>query len=304
MSDAPTACTGHNLYDPTPIVRRQPLVWPNKARIAVGIVVCLEYYEMQPPPGAFLPVNMPGGFGRGPYPDFRSYSHREYGNRVGIFRVMSALDRYNMRATAAVDAWTARHRPNLIEEIRKRDWEFAGHGRTVTQVISSEMTEEGERKYIRSSLAILEAACCSRVVGWHGPEYGESARTPALLAELGVDYVLDWPNDEQPYRMRTASGPLLSVPIAVDLDDVCAHWHRRIPMARWRQSISDALDRMLSESEAGGRMMVLNLHPWLIGQPYRVTYLEEVLADLQKRAGIWCATTGEIAACAEFQLAA
>ena len=292
----------HDLYDRTPIVRRPPLAWPGQARLAVGIVVCLEYYEMQPPADAYQPVNMPGGSGRGPYPDFRTYSHREYGNRIGIFRVMSALERHGLRATAAVDAWTAGHRPGLIEEIRRRGWEFAGHGQTVTQVISSEMTEEKERDYIRSSLASLEAACGSRIAGWHSPEYGESAQTPALLAELGVDYVLDWPNDEQPYRMRTAGGPLLSVPMAVDLDDVCAHWYRRLSMARWRQSIADALDQLLGEDEAGGRMLVLNLHPWLIGQPYRATYLEEVLADLRKRPGVWCATAGEIAACAASQL--
>ena len=284
-------------HDDFMIVRRPPLSWPRGHRVAFSVVVCAEYYELQPPEDAFIPSNVPGGFGRAPYPDVRAFSQREYGNRVGIFRVIDALDQHRLRATAAVDACVATRYPYLLDRFRDRKWEIAGHGYSVTRVISNKMSEEQEREYIRGALDAVERACGSRPHGWHGPEYGESERTPALLAELGVQYVLDWPNDEQPYLMNTPAGVIVSLPMALELDDVIIHYHRRVGLACWRQAVGEALDQLLSDGAAGGRHLVLNLHPWLIGHPHRIGYLEEVLADVSKRGGVWLATTGEIAAC-------
>jgi peptidoglycan/xylan/chitin deacetylase (PgdA/CDA1 family) len=167
----------------------------------------------------------------------------------------------------------------------------------VTQVITAKLDEAQERAQISAALDALERATGTRPAGWHGPEYGESARTPGLLAELGVKYVLDWPNDELPYAMRTKTGSLVSLPMLVDFDDVFAHWYRKLTMARWQRSIADALDWMIEDGKTRPRMLVLNLHPWLIGQPWRISYLDAVLADLKKREGVWCATAGEIADC-------
>ena len=108
-------------------------------------------------------------------------------------------------------------------------------------------------------------------------------------------YVLDWPNDELPYTMRTPAGALVSVPMAIDLDDVFANWHRKLSMARWARSVSDALDTLLADGSTQPRALVLNLHPWLIGQPWRISYLAEVLEDLRSRQGIWFATAGQLA---------
>ncbi len=277
------------------IVTRPPLSWPGGHRVAFSIVICAEYYELQPPDDAFVPPNVPGGFGRAPYPDVRAFSQREYGNRVGNFRVIEALDKYQMCATVAADAVIAARYPYLIEQFQTRNWEIAAHGYSLTQVISNKMSEEQERNYISSSLDAVEKASGTRPQGWHGPEYGESERTPAFLAEFGVKYVLDWPNDEQPYLMSTPSGSIVSIPMALELDDVITHYHRRIGLARWRQAVAEALDQLLTDGAASGRHLVLPLHPWLIGHPHRIGYLEDVLADASKRSGLWITTTGEIA---------
>jgi peptidoglycan/xylan/chitin deacetylase (PgdA/CDA1 family) len=287
----------HAWFDSTPIVARKPVVWPGGAKLAFGIVVSIEQYEMAQVPGAFIPATLPGGMGRGPYPDFRSYSLREYGNRIGVFRVMDVLDRHGLRATAAIDASVATKKPVILRECIARGWEIAAHGNAVTQLITEKLNEAGERAQISSALDALEQAGGTRPLGWHGPEYGESARTPGVLAELGVKYVLDWPNDELPYAMNTSAGTLVSVPMLVDFDDVFAHWYRKMSMARWQQSVADALDTLIADGETRPRMLILNLHPWLIGQPWRISYLDAVLADLRKRAGVWCATAGEIANC-------
>ncbi len=290
-----SAAPHHDWFDSTPIVKRKAVAWPNGARLAVGIVVSIEQYEMAQAPGAFIPATLPGGMGRGPYPDFRSYSLREYGNRIGVFRVMEALDRHGLKATAAIDASVAVNKPVIASECVKRGWEIAAHGNAVTQVLSSKLDESQERAQIAEALKAIEKATGHKPAGWHGPEYGESARTPGLLAELGLEYVLDWPNDEQPYAMRTASGSLVSLPMLVDFDDVFAHWYRKLSMARWQRSIADALDWMIEDGKTRPRMLILNLHPWLIGQPWRISYLDAVLADLKQRQGVWCATAGEIA---------
>jgi allantoinase len=284
-------------FEPSPITARKAVEWPDAARLAVGIVVSIEQYEMVQAPGAFLPVTVPGGMGRGPYPDFRSYSIREYGNRIGVFRVMEALDRHGLRATAAIDASVAKHKPVILHECLKREWEVAAHGNAVTQVLTEKLDAAAEQQQIEKALAAIEKASGQRPGGWHGPEYAESSRTPALLAAAGLDYVLDWPNDELPYLMRTPSGPLTALPMLCDFDDVFAHWYRKLSMARWQRSITDALDWMIEDGKKQPRMLLLNLHPWLIGAPWRISYLDAVLADLVRRDGVWCATAGEIADC-------
>lgn len=280
--------------------RAQPawpkLAWPDNARLALCVVVSIEHYEMHPPAGTTFPSSLPGGFGRAPYPDFRTFSHREYGNRIGVFRVIDALAKFGIRATAAVDARTAKAKPAIVEQCLKHDWEIAAHGQAVTRMVSSAMTEQEERSYISEALRVIESACGRRPTGWHGPEYGESIHTPTILAELGIAYVLDWPNDELPFRMATPAGTLISLPMLVDFDDVFAHWHRKLSMSRWCKAISDALDRLLKDGGESPRMLILNLHPWLIGQPWRISYLEEVLSDIRGRSGIWHATAAEVAA--------
>lgn len=295
MND-PADRTEQPFYDRSTIGNRPRLAWPGGAHVAVAILVSIEYYEMQPPADAAFPANLPGGFGRGPYPDFRVFSQREYGNRVGVFRVMRALTERAIRATAAVDAHIAAQYRPLVDRLRGLDWEIAGHGQALTRVISNRMSEAEERAYIGDALQVLETAFGNRPAGWHGPEYGESERTPHLLAEQGIRYVLDWPNDEQPYTMRTAHGPLVSLPVAIDCDDVVAHWHRKLTMTQWRRSVADALDQLEADGATSGRLFVLNLHPWLIGHPFRIGFLEDLLDDIQRRQSIWLAPAGEIAA--------
>jgi allantoinase len=282
-------------YPNTMIVKRPRVTWPDGKTVAFAVVVCVEYYELQPPESSFLPPNLPGGFGRAPYPDMRAFSQREYGNRVGIFRVMDALDRSAIRATAAIDANVAARYPYLVDNFLHRKWEIACHGVSLTRVVSNHMSAAEERDYIRYSLSQVEEVSGVKPGGWHGPEYGESERTPMLLAEAGFDYVLDWPNDEQPYWMSTCAGPIVSIPMALELDDVIANYHRRIGMERWHRAVIEALDQLSADGARNGRHLVLNVHPWLIGQPHRISFLEEVLKDVRSRSDIWIATAGEIA---------
>lgn len=285
----------HDYYAWSPIPFRSPLTWPDKARVALCVVVNVEHYDMEPVPGAFTPASVPGWRGRGPSPDYSTYSLREYGNRVGIFRVMKLLDKFRVPATIAIDAESAKRYRYIIKECKARGWEFAGHGQSMTQMITSKMSVDVEREHIRSALETVKTATGTPVTGWFGPEYGESDRTPAILAELGVKYVLDWPNDEQPYRMTVPKGELVSLPTLLELDDVYAHWHRRITIWRWERMVKEAFETLYMDGAASGRLLTLSLHPWLIGQPHRIKSLEEALAFMCGRGGVWKATGQQIA---------
>ena len=285
----------HEFYDWSPRSSRAAFTWPDDARVAVCVVVSLEFLDLQPPEGTFTPPGFLGPMGPSPYPDMRNYTLREYGNRVGVFRVMSALDKHGVTPTAAVDVGVATRYPFLIDECNKRGWEFAGHGHSVNQAITSKMSDAEERDHINSALDAIEHSTGHRPRGWHGPEYCQSDRTLDILAEAGLEYVMDWPNDEQPYWMETAHGKLVSVPIALELDDVYVDWTRRIRVWEWEKMVTGAFDTLYEEGEESGRLLVLNLHPWLIGQPFRMPSLDNVLGHLRSREKVWFATGSQIA---------
>jgi peptidoglycan/xylan/chitin deacetylase (PgdA/CDA1 family) len=284
----------HEHYAWSALPERAPLRWPNGATVALGVVVSLDHMEWAPPEGSFQAHNLAGGLGRGKPPDYARLTHREYGHRVGIFRVLETLRRHDIPVTVACDLLSARHYPWLVRHCLQAGCEFIAHGQAATRMITSRMTEDEERQYIAECIDGLEAAIGVRPRGWFGIEYGESDRTPALLAELGIRYVLDWVNDEQPYRMTTPTGDLHALPMMLELDDVHALWDRKVPLARYERLLSDSCEVMAQDGGVSGRSLLLHLHPWLIGQPYRIGYLDRALEAMVKLPGVWCAHAGDI----------
>jgi allantoinase len=281
-------------YDWSALPSRQPLRWPDGARVALCVIVCVEQIEWLPPADVVLP---PSAVRFGPYPaiaDVHEISHHEYGNRVGIFRVMDVLDRHGVRATAAIDALSAQTKPFVVRRCLERGWELIGHGVSFARMITEKMSEEEERGYIRRSLDAVGAAWGEDVKGWLSPDYGESRRTVRLLAEQGVRYVCDWPNDEQPYRMKVPSGEIVSLPVTLDLDDVHTHRERGLSMDAWLRIVTESFDRLHRDGADSGRLVVLNLHPYLIGQPWRIRYLDRALVHMLGSDGVWAATGSEI----------
>ena len=161
---------------------------------------------MEPAAGSFQLPTLAGGYGPGPFPDVTGWSHREYGHRVGIFRVLDVLARHGVTPTIAMDVLTAEHYPLLVRHCLGRGAEIMAHGISVSRMITSRMSEEEERDYIQGSVQRLTRATGEAPAGWLRPESGESTRTPGLLAEAGMRYVCDWVNDEQPYPLKVPRG--------------------------------------------------------------------------------------------------
>ncbi len=283
----------HDYYDFSAIKSRPTLKWPNNAKVALCVIINLEHYEWKAPENAYKSPAVPG-LGGGPFPDMRAFSLREYGHRVGIFRVMKMLEKYGLTATVAMDKLTAENYPFLVNECQKRGYEFIAHGTGLKRMITSKMSDEEEREYIRSSIEALTKATGSRPEGWMGIEYGESFNTPNFLAEEGIRYNCDWPNDEQPYQMKVSSGTMYSLPVSIELEDTWTHWTKHVYIVDYCKMIEDTFDGLYKDGAQSGRLMVLSLHPWLIGQPYRAKYLDRALAHISKHKEVWSATGKEI----------
>jgi peptidoglycan/xylan/chitin deacetylase (PgdA/CDA1 family) len=286
----------HSHYQWLPIVRREPLTWPNGARIAFCAIVNLECLDWIPPEGSYqapllythlAPIQRP-------LPELWTIAVREYGHRVGVFRLLSLLEKHGVRPTVSIDSLTASRYPYLVRYCLDRGCEIIAHGLGVSRMITSCMTEAEERDYITQTIDTIESATGQRPRGWHGPEYGESERTPQLLAELGIRYVCDWANDEQPYPMTTVTGELYALPVMVELDDVFALRDRRYRVDDYAQQIQEAIDVMRRDATTNGRLLVLNLHAWLSGQPFRVRFIAEAIGHIMRQPDVWTGTGSEI----------
>lgn len=287
-------------YDYSPFPTRAALTWPNGARVALWVSIALECMDALPPeeyPGVNIPL-----LGS---PTVRNASEIDYGNRVGIYRVIEALDRYGIRATAAVGALVAQRYPDIIEQSLIRDWEIMAHGLTGTAIITGRTPIEEERALIASSRDVIAAVTGSAPKGWLSPGVSESTNTPGLLAEAGFTYTADWCNDDQPYRFHVPAGSLTSIPYSLAVNDVEVIFDQHHTAWEYEQAGKDHFDFLYEEarSKGTGLAMCIAVHPFCIGQPYRIKYLEQMLEHIMSYAGVWTATASEIVASYESQVA-
>jgi peptidoglycan/xylan/chitin deacetylase (PgdA/CDA1 family) len=271
-----------------------PSSWPGDAPLATSVVVWLDYFDVRPIDSAVQSRWLGGGPGTRPYPDYAKFAHREYGHRVGVFRLLDLLRERGVPLTVAVDSMTATSYPALLDGLADNDIEWIAHGEAVTRMLSSNLTEDAERARITTVLDALAAELPARPRGWLGAEFGESTRTPALLREAGVEYVLDWGSDDVPFRLRTPSGDLWAVPSLAAYDDSFALEHRKLSPATFYGGVNAAARALLSEPPTPTpRCITLNVRPWLTGQPFRASYLDDMLRGLSDD-GVWFATPGQL----------
>lgn len=284
----------HGLFPWSPIVSRPVFTLPGKAHVGLCAIVVLESIEWGPLPPSTAPRVQRGGLGARPYPDIARVSHNEYGLRVGAFRVFDALQAAGVPLVVALDATTAERCQALVDHCRALGAEFVAHGTTGSRMITAALSEDQERAEIESTLERLELALGQRPAGWLGVEYGESVHTPRLLAESGMRYVCDWVNDEQPFMIETPAGDIVALPLALELDDAYALDDRGVPVWRYRTMIEGASDRLVQDAANGARVLVLGLHPWLIGQAFRIVELERALEHVTALQGVRAATALEL----------
>jgi allantoinase len=210
----PSSRMDQDWYDFSAFPTRAPIVWPGGARVALWIVPSLEFMDLVPEDNAW--GLMPSSAAA---PNVRNWSHRDYGNRVGIWRIMEVLDRHGLRATAAINAEVCKLYPDIVEASLQRGWEIMAHGELASRMITERMPVDEERALIARSRDAVAKATGKPPAGWLSPGLSESTRTPGLLAEAGFTYTADWVNDDQPFRLKVNDGRLIAVPYSVDVND-------------------------------------------------------------------------------------
>jgi peptidoglycan/xylan/chitin deacetylase (PgdA/CDA1 family) len=281
----------HDRYAWSMLPQRKPVVWPQRARIALWVVPALEWFPLNM---AGVPFKPPGAM-QTAYPDLRHYTLRDYGNRVGIFRIMQALGAHGIPATVAVNAAVVLRYPALLQRCLQAGWEVMANGLDMDHLHHGGLDAQEEGRWISQTLEILRRASGQPVRGWLSPAKSESFKTLDLLGQAGLDYVCDWVNDDMPYFMRTDSGPVVAMPHPIDIDDYTILVNNHHTEDDFRDQLIDHFDVLYRESSPdNGRIMAIALHPWVIGQPYRIGALEEALAHMMQHRGVWAATGSQI----------
>lgn len=290
----------HDRYEWSMLTDRAPLTWPGGEMLALFVVVPLQFFPLNP---TGKPVKVAGNMTM-PYPDLRHYTLRDYGNRVGIHRVLKALATSNVTPTFAVNTRLFEREPLLRELIAGRGNEVMGHSWSMDTAHAGGLEESEERELVQRSLSRLRELTGQPVRGWLSPGKLNSPNTPDLIAAEGIEYFCDWVNDELPYRWNTASGELWSMPLATEISDTFTLVDNLHSEESWADQVCDAADLLLAESrEQGGRILTLTLTPWLVGQPHRIKHVERVLQHVSSLDGVWSASGSEIFDAAKAQIA-
>ena len=282
----------HDRYEWSMLQNRKAVEWPNGKKIALWVNVGLQFFPLNQ---KGIPFKVPGGMTK-PYPDLRHYSLRDYGNRVGIYRFLKAFDKYNIAPTFAVNTRLAERIPYLINTIKERGDEIMCHGFDMDKLHYGGQSASEEKELIKKSLDGLRDLSGQEIKGWISPAKNESENTPDLLAENGIKYFCDWVNDDMPYDFKTKNGNLTAMPLPTELDDYFIINNNLHSAEDWADQVEDAFEFLLKESEsAGGRILALNIHPWVLGQPHRIQYLERVLEKLGGHPDVWSTSANNIA---------
>lgn len=278
----------HGRYDYHPWPARRPYAWPGGERLAVYLGINLEHFAFGEGLGAEL---VPSG----PQPDVLNFAWRDYGNRVGAWRLIDLLGEFRLPATVLVNSAMYDYAPSLVAAHRARGDEIAGHGRTNSERQSA-LPEPEERRLIAESTEAIRRHEGRPPRGWLSPWIAESTATPELLAEAGYAYTLNWCADDAPIWMRTSAGNLLAIPYPQEVNDIPSIVARKDGAAQFADMIVDDLEeRLLQVRDGLPQVMGIALHPYLVGQPHRLRHLRRALAHLSARRGVvWVTTAGSV----------
>ncbi|MDZ5649466.1 polysaccharide deacetylase family protein [Nitrospirillum sp. BR 11828] len=278
----------HAHYPASPLPERPAIRLPGDLALGLWVVVPLEFFPLNP---SGQPFKAPGAM-QTPYPDLRHYTTRDYGNRVGAYRLLTVFRKLGLRATFAIQGAVAERYPALVRDVAADGHAICAHGWDTDSLHHSALPADLEQSYIGRTLDALSAVTGRRPDGWISPARAEGFHTPARLAAAGIRWFADWAHDDLPTAFHTEAGDLTALPLSNELDD----WQILIAHARpeqeWVTQVSDAADWLLAEAAAQSspRLLTLTIRPYVSGLPYRVKALRDSLANVLKRPG--CGSVG------------
>ncbi|SFU22373.1 polysaccharide deacetylase family protein [Mesorhizobium sp. YR577] len=275
------------------LAKSAPVAWTDGSKLLLWVMVHLEHFPMDMPARPFIPT---GGMNR-PGISVWDYTQRDYGNRVGIFRLMKLFDKYGIVPTVAMNSQVAVRYPFLLDAMIERNWEIAASGVDMSHLHYGGMPEDKEREQVEKSFADLRRLSGQAVTGWHSPSHSQSQLTPDLVEEAGGRYIADWINDDMPYAFKTRSGSLTQMPLSYDLSDKKILYQQSLPSAVYAHQTDMARQCLRDEADTkGARILSLSLSPWVAGQPAQIKTLDRVLGAVMETPDTRSATGAEIVA--------
>ncbi len=266
---------------------RTPLRWPDGARVALWAAPNIEHYEYQP-----QKIRVRNPWPRMPHPDILGYGLRDYGNRVGVWRLMEVFDRYRLRCTVSLSSAVLQMYPQIAQAMLERSWELMSHGLYNTRYHWN-LSEDEERAAIAECQEIHQRVAGKPFEGWFSPAASNTLHTPDLVAEAGIRYLCDLYHDDQPTPVNVRQGTLFSLPYSMEINDsIC--WRRGMEGPAFAQKICDEFDTLYAEGATHGKVMNIAVHPFIMGQPHRIEHLARALEYVLSHSGVWCATGSQI----------
>jgi len=276
----------HGRYPYSAITQRRDYSWPGKKRLAVYLGFNLEHFDFGAGLGAALGP-------RNPEPDVLNFSWRDYGNRVGVWRCLDLFDSLKFPVGGLINTSLYDYCPDVIEAFVKRGDELIAHGHTNSER-QGDMKEDDEKKLLLYCKERIRKESKVTPSGWLSPWISESFVTPDLLQETGYKYTLNWCHDDQPIEFETRSGKLWSIPYPQELNDIPMMVARQMDGRDFADMIVDNVDEMVRQSKDQPLVMGVALHPYLVGQPYRLRHLRRALQHITKQKKAWITTPGKI----------
>ena len=277
----------HGRYDYTPIHKRPDYSFPGGKRLAVYLGFNLEHFDFGEGLGARIGPESP-------QPDVSNYAWRDYGNRVGVWRLLELFDQLELPVGVLTNTALYDYCPEVLEAFVARGDEIIGHGHTNSDRQGT-MPEEKERELIEYCRDRIAKESGKAPKGWLSPWLSESLTTPDLMVEAGYTYTLNWCIDDQPVRFRTRSGKALwCIPYPQEVNDIPMIVARQMDGKDFADLVIDNFDEMVAQSKAQPLVMGIALHPYLVGQPYRLRHLRRALDHIQTSNKVWFTTPGEV----------
>src|SRR6202158_3638241 len=265
--------------DYSAIVDRPPLKLRGRARLVFGTIVNYEVWDIGKPMARQL---LPAPTGVPLMPDVVHWGFHEYGMRVGCWRFFELFKRLGIKPTLAANARICEDYPRVAEEAKRAGWEFMGHAYEQGPIHK----ETDQAGMINRTMDIMEKFCGKRPVGWLGPGLTQTLETPELLAAAGVKYIGDWVYDDEPTVIKTAKGPLVTLPYSIELNDIPMMLVQHHEAEHWYRRCVDAFDRLYAEGAVRPKIMAIAIHPYISGQPFRINYLERVYDYINRFSGV------------------
>jgi peptidoglycan/xylan/chitin deacetylase (PgdA/CDA1 family) len=276
-------------YDYWPIAARPSIAWPGGRRLAFYVALNIEQFEPGKPSTALFPPTSSLQV------DPLNHGWRDYGPRVGIWRMIDLLDRLELRASVMLNSDVCAHYPQMIAAGNQRDWVWCAHGFNNSSLWTG-MEPALEREAFQRLLEQFVEGTGTRPKGWLGPALTETGATPEILAENGLTYLLDWCADDQPFPLNVPNHRMISVPYAIEVNDIVCFLGHGLTAAEFEQTMVDQFDVLYEEAQQHpGSVMSISLHPFLINQPFRHRHLDRFLAYIAQHDDVWITTSDDIA---------